>query len=667
MKYPENLKIIVDVTKPPYCADNTGQEDCTEILKRVMDDIVSRDVWGVKYTWDKLKRMNPEGDAYLGFQSRRVNGMFNVSYSEDLHPTKIIWFPKGTYLVSDTISYITDKSKKVNESKYGYELNRGIHFEGEDREETVIMLEDNCKGFENGQIRPVISFIQRSESIVSDSANNAMLNTFEDLTIDCGSGNPGAIGLKFHASNIGRISNVTIRSTDLNHKGFAGLFMTTAVAAAVDDVIIDGFDYGTLLMSASRELYENVEFKNQIRAAIFCQNSICNIWNIKSDQSVPTFCADGNGVSAVSIIDDAGDNIIRDGYNFVYKRQNGKESCFRKVWRLSNAKTEKNSLCIPVEQTPKVEYPPVHEWVCVDDFGAAGDGCTDSTKAIQAAFCSGAKIIYFNEGRYFINDEIIIPPDVEIINFAYCDFAAGEKLKSGKGLGAFVVSDNSNKPLLLTKLFTWERFYGFFHLIRHSAKRDIILRDIHTQTACVYFNTVPGSRVFLDNVACTTGDFSQWYLYRRPGEPVYSTNIPFEFHGQKVYAKNLNPERADVEILNDNSLLVLFGLYVEGPGTALKTINGGRSEVLTFTAGIGNNSEETPLIINDKSAVSIVSGRVTGFDGHIYPVIVREITDDTTKQIRFEDLSVQNPYRAFLGGYIGEVVGRGEKRNGSLE
>lgn len=67
MKYPENLRVIVDVTKPPYCADNTGRVDCTEILKRAVDDVVSRDVQGVKDTWDKLRAMNPgEKDAYIG-------------------------------------------------------------------------------------------------------------------------------------------------------------------------------------------------------------------------------------------------------------------------------------------------------------------------------------------------------------------------------------------------------------------------------------------------------------------------------------------------------------------------------------------------------------------------------------------------------------------------
>lgn len=35
MRYPIKTDTIIDVTKPPYCADNTGKKDCTEILRRV--------------------------------------------------------------------------------------------------------------------------------------------------------------------------------------------------------------------------------------------------------------------------------------------------------------------------------------------------------------------------------------------------------------------------------------------------------------------------------------------------------------------------------------------------------------------------------------------------------------------------------------------------------
>ena len=75
--------------------------------------------------------------------------------------------------------------------------------------------------------------------------------------------------------------------------------------------------------------------------------------------------------------------------------------------------------------------------------------------------------------------------------------------------------------------------------------------------------------------------------------------IPYEFHGQNVVAYNLNPERADVEVLNDASTLKLYGFKVEGPGTAVLTKNGGITEVYGFSAGIGNAKAENALIFDD--------------------------------------------------------------------
>ena len=47
-------KAVIDVTKPPYCADPTGRVDCTEILCRVFDDVLSREIEGVLETEKRL-------------------------------------------------------------------------------------------------------------------------------------------------------------------------------------------------------------------------------------------------------------------------------------------------------------------------------------------------------------------------------------------------------------------------------------------------------------------------------------------------------------------------------------------------------------------------------------------------------------------------------------
>ena len=103
MIYPQNCQGIIDVTKPPYNLDNTGKTDCTETLCKIVDDILRPNLQGVIDTKNKLLAMN-DPNAVLTFENRMINGVLNVIFPDEVIPAKIIYFPKGTYLVSDTIS-----------------------------------------------------------------------------------------------------------------------------------------------------------------------------------------------------------------------------------------------------------------------------------------------------------------------------------------------------------------------------------------------------------------------------------------------------------------------------------------------------------------------------------------------------------------------------------
>ncbi len=647
MRYPKDLKIIVDITKPPYCADNTGKTDCTEALQKAFDDIIMRSVELFDETFEKLSG-SPKGEnTYLGFQSRSCPTELNVSFSEHLPEARIIYFPKGTYLVSDTITYKTRSSRKFHGGRFNYELNRNIHFEGENREETVIKLKDNAKGFEYGNCRPVIDFLPRPEAMVEHIANNAMQNSIKDITIDCGKGNSGAVGLKFYASNTGCIRNVTVRSTD--KEGFAGISLLNGSCGIIKNVKIEGFLYGVLGVSTARTFFENIKLEKQTDYGMFLKGYNSVLKDIKSENSVPTVNAESASFCYGTFINVEG--TVNCGDNYIYTRSGSKEQTVYPVTRLNDSENTKLSLNLKIEDTPDFTYPDVSRWVCVDEFGATGNGVTDSTKAIQKAMNSGAEVIYFSEGRYVISDEIEIPGSVKMINFCYCNMIAEGRLKTERGTGAFVISEDSDDVLFMENAYTWEYFCGMFKFVRHSAKRDLVMRDIHLQAASVYFNTVKGSKVFIENVANTTGDFTGWYLYNREGEkPVLASNTPFEFYGQKVFARYINPERADIEMINDGGECVFMAVHTEGPGTVLKTVGGGKSEIMTFSIGLGVNDPQRPVLINDNSSVSCVSGRLIG----AFPVAVEEITGSHSSIISENELTQRGRQSRYISGYIGE-------------
>ena len=196
-KYPE-CNAVIDVTKPPYNVDNTGKTDCTAALCKVFDDICGEYKANLLKTKAMLEKQQ-DPNALITFEIRKVNGKHNVVFAEELPLKKIIYFPNGTYLVSDTISYSIEEFRNILFDRPYMEMNTQLRIKGESRDGVIIKLKDNCKGFEHGNDRPVISFDQ------SGTSNIAQSNMIEDITVNIGKGNPGATGIRYFANNTGAV------------------------------------------------------------------------------------------------------------------------------------------------------------------------------------------------------------------------------------------------------------------------------------------------------------------------------------------------------------------------------------------------------------------------------------------------------------------------------
>ena len=626
---PLQYKNLIDVTKPPYCADNTGKQDCTAILRRVLDDLLIREAEGVAQTAKKLSSPNfpspAPGFGYIGFENRKFirDGEQRVSviFPEYVPASRIIYFPAGTYLVSDTVCYTLGSIQNIYHSKPFYQLARGIHFLGESPEKVTIKLADNSPGFEAGAGKPVISYIRITrEDWRREVTNVAQLNTFSGLTVDCGQGNPGAIGLLFVSSNSGRIENCNFVSGGSE----CGVQTVSGSEGVANNLTIRGFDYGVRTADSHPLIWENVSLSEIHRAGMLVGGKTMLRHVFCKDAPLLEF-APGYGVC---FADDANVNTDVDpDHNTLIVRQGQEVSIYgrttalpfgNQVWKITKE----------MPTFPTLPEPADENWVCVDDFGAIGDGLTDCSDAIQKALDSGKAGVCFGEGHYLIDRPIRIPASVQVVDFHFCDLFAGEHLKQAKGMGAFEIAEDSDSLLAFCNLYTFEQFYGYFRLIRHSAKRQLLCKDLHIQTAAMYCNTVEGGTVWLDNCACTTGTYSQDAILCRIGqEPEFCGVIPFEFHGQTVYGRNLNPERADVEVLNDHSKLLVYGLKTEGPGTMLKTINGGLSEICVMSAGIGKTGAENALIVNDRSQTGLYSLQIGGISPHLLFDKIVEETD----------------------------------------
>lgn len=594
MKYPFKTDTIIDVTKPPYCADNSGMSDCTAALRRVFDDVLKREIEGIRETEKKLWELGE--NVFIGFENRIRNNSVRVIYPEFVPPRRIIYFPAGTYLVSDTVTYTLTDLQNIMNSKPFYELTRGIHLMGESCENTVIKLADNSKGFGKGCEKAVVSYTNAAEAMERECSNVSQLNTFNDLSIDCGSGNEGAVGLRFVANNSGRVENVVFYGKDSS----CALQLVVGTEGVFRNVQIDGFDTGITASQTSMCIFDGIRFGNLKNNCVDNRNARMVFWNCKAQ----------------------GKSLHNTDFYFVRSRLTSEGVKENQLYSLAENIMHKDSaeLCdvsLSYEKIPSVDFDVTQENTAfVDDYGAIGDGKTDCTTAIQAAFNSGKEVILFGSGHYLVNGRIYVPDTARLVDFMFCDLFAGENLKTGKSDSVFVVDEESERPLHFEHLYAFEQFYGHFRLIKHASKRTLVLKDIHTQTAATYFNITAGGKVYLDNCACTTGSYSMNTILNRGTPPEYCGMIPYEFHGQSVWAYNLNPERADVEVLNDASTLIVFGLKVEGPGTAVRTVNGGQTGIYLSSGGIGNPNASFPLFYTDgTSNILVLGGQVSAMSG----------------------------------------------------
>lgn len=680
-RYPEQCSAIIDVTKPPYCLDNTGKTDCTKKLRALVDEIIGAYEKNFYETKAKLEAMD-DPNALISFEIRKVDGRSNVIFPEFLPPSKIIYFPNGTYLVSDTISYSMEELRNFLADLRHLEMNSQLRFMGQSRDGVVIKLKDHCPGFEFGNDRPVISFMQGEQS------NIAMTNMFENITIDIGVGNPGATGLRYFANNTGAIRNVKIISSDPEYRGNTGLSLLHDKISAcyAKNVEIVGFNYGIKITSQYiHTTFEHIRLKHQKRTGIYVGNNAVFIRDLISENRVSALKIDG--FTAFVCLTDAKlnggapeDVAIRHSFGQMMLRNvsaTGYEHILSTAWSFMRPEpmddyideycthgpkvlfedTLPHSLNLPVLETPEIPWDDPKDWVSVNEFGAVGDGITDDTEAIRRALASGKPTVYFNPGRYLIDDVIEIPATVRRINFMYGDIMSGPKLCKMKHTGAFLVREDSEQPVVFEDLFAWEKFYGFMTLIEHACTRTVVLSDVHVQTASIYFNTVSGGKVFMENTGCTIGGIPGAGLRTEllPGEEKfpYDRTVPcFSFKGQEVYCRQINPERSLHEVINDGGLLWVLGCKTEEEGTAYETRNGGSTEILGAVFAIGLD-KPYPAIINDNSNVSVYAST---FGMHIlqqWPIAVREIKNGETREFKREDMPIRYMQSYTIPLYVG--------------
>ena len=617
--FPANCRAVIDVTKPPLCLDNTGQEDCSKKLCEFLDQMLMLQLDGMEETKKKLLD-DPNDTCVVAVECCKINGKLTyVPFPEEEPQVPVLYFPNGTYLLDDTVSYSLEllQNYSPGQTLRGYELNRQMMFMGQSREGTILKLRDHAHGFEYGNRRNVLSLMQGERS------NVAWSNYVENLTIDIGAGNPGAVGLTFFGNNSGAVRNVTIRSSDPEGRGAVGLAITHEIASGccIRNIEVEGFDIGILVTPTRNYIaIDNMVLKHQHRYGIMVEQSVLSLHHLSYTGVMPALFVTG-GLAHVVLTDavcvspepsiypairlDLGCTYLRNiqtkgfknSYNMFWGEKKGEDGLIEELSTdgvycpFDDADTSSPALIYERFPDNAQLWSNPEDWHCVEDFGAVGDTVTDDTEAIQNAMNAGGTV-WFQPGRYRLSRTIVIPDTVTHVHFMNCDFAISDERREDANDAIFsVVGDSNALPLLMEKCNGRHHMIGRIRFIRHDGKRTLHLRDIHTQCNPLYVNTVTDGKLFLEDAVCTTAI------------PKYGDTPCFTFHGQTVFGHNMNPERAQTQVVVDGGSLWLLGFKAEGSGSFLHAKDGAHCDILGGTVNIGCNNE-FPILRIENSDIS---------------------------------------------------------------
>ncbi|MFE4108207.1 DUF4347 domain-containing protein [Almyronema epifaneia] len=522
--------------------------------------------------------------------------------NENTGDSYIFYFQNGVYDISNTLTLGASEKRSI--------------FQGQSEAGTVLRLMDS--------VSPSFSGAILQTGGINNTTADRFRNAVRNLTLNIGVNKPNAKGLQFWANNQGTVKDVTILSED--GQGDIGLDMAFDDAIGpllVQGLTVDGFDYGIVTRwPTASQTFEDITLTNQ---------NVYGWWNTSSQRVFARDVKSTNAVTAILNNGEAGFVLTDSVLTGIGAANNLPAIVTQKSMYISNTETSGYSLALdnivsfgrgnpdvlpgyieaysgngsgdnrsgapfelfdspdrllklPVEDAPVIPWdtnfsnwsgPHLHVTEVNGVLSGVPNDLLDDTAAIQAAIDSGASTIYIPQGEWALDGTLNLRGNV-------VRFIGTEALLEAGPNGVIRILDDTSAPLVI------ERLEGLGR-IEHASDRTLVLNNLQG------FEYVPGINA--------------------PGDVFINDSVgaASTFRNQRVWARQLNIEgnnqadpNIEAKILNDNSQVWILGLKTEDPGTVIKTINGGSTELLgTFHAGSGTSNTSNPRFVTVDAAFSV--------------------------------------------------------------
>lgn len=432
---------------------------------------------------------------------------------------RTLYIPAGTYLITQPLP-VGDKKKLIM---------------GAGRSQTILRLAPHSPAFQDS-LNPV-AFI---DALAKQFQAQNFFIFFKHLTIEVGTGNPGAIGLFYHTNNSGMVFDVTIRAED-RHTGHTGLELRRWPGPGlIKQVTIEGFGYGVRVLDNQYSMtFEDLTIRQARHIGFLNRFNTCSIHQLRIEdcpvgletRDSPAFLhligASFDQGDSVAILHGSGHLTLRDisvtGYPRSLVTGGTTVTSPSLPWWVSHPvkylfPSVPGPLAPPIAPTPQRAYPaPTDPSV----YLVTGTNGPDITAELQNAIDAGYETIYIpgtwgkpgqRSGGWFTSQTVVLRHNLRRLmglGVVQMDF------KPGADQPAFRVANALADTLLIEHLYS---NYGSLAsiMVEHAQANTLVLQGCGLS----YRNTEAGATVFLESVV---GD-------------------PYHFEGATVYARDLNTE-----------------------------------------------------------------------------------------------------------------------------